>query len=276
MTWLPAPLTVRTDASLGGRWTSLATPRREWLWRNPRVTTAERARVRPGDAFVDAGGGEECFPSVVGASDHGDVWTRPWRRDGDEAVVATGDLTLRRRLRHHGGAIQVAYAIEGPPRAGVLHALHLLLDVPPGGRIDVPGRPAAVLTNWPHDEADTRTVWPDGGAGISLADLGRDDGTARNAVVATSRVDVISGSDRLSMRWGTPSRQPVSLNVFRNLGGWPAPPYRSIGVEPLLGAHTDRDLAGPRRLARLDRHGRLTWWIELRASHRAEGTAAGT
>ena len=39
-----------------------------------------RARVAPGDAFVDAGGLEECLPTVRGAPDHGDAWSRPWRQ----------------------------------------------------------------------------------------------------------------------------------------------------------------------------------------------------
>jgi hypothetical protein len=115
-------LAVRADLAHGGRWTSLATPEREWLWRNPRVPDAARAAVEPGDPFVDAG-------------------------------------------------VEPGYAA------------------------------------------------------------------------------------------------PVSFVVWRNLGGWPdGAPYRSIGVEPLLGAETNLDRAARERLAHLDGGGRMAWWLEASAS----------
>ncbi|MEK8108353.1 hypothetical protein NKG94_31885 [Micromonospora sp. M12] len=72
----PVALRVAYDATHGGRWTSLHGGGREWLWRGPEPG---RHRVRPGDAFVDAGGLEECLPTVRGRPDHGEVWSRPWR-----------------------------------------------------------------------------------------------------------------------------------------------------------------------------------------------------
>jgi galactonate dehydratase len=50
-------LHVEVDVERGGRWTSLRAEGRQWLWQRP---APERAGVRPGDAFVDAGGLEEC------------------------------------------------------------------------------------------------------------------------------------------------------------------------------------------------------------------------
>ncbi|WP_328682845.1 hypothetical protein OG905_08930 [Streptomyces sp. NBC_00322] len=51
----PTTLTLHMSVDLahGGRWTSLRGGSREWLWQreDPR-----RHQVRPGDAFVDAGG----------------------------------------------------------------------------------------------------------------------------------------------------------------------------------------------------------------------------
>jgi hypothetical protein len=272
------PLTVRTDLALGGRWTSLATPEREWLWRNPRIPDAERAAVAPGDAFVDAGGGEECFPTLNGPSDHGEVWSRPWAADVDGgggepgvgvAPVSAGGLALRRRLSADDGVVRASYAIEGPPGAAVLHAVHMLLDVGPGARLEVPGRPDVLVVEWPERGATVPSTWPDGG-GLPLDTLGPDDGTARCAVVATDRVDVVDGADRLSLSWGVDPgfSAPVSFVVWRNLGGWPKDaPYRSIGVEPLLGAESNLDRAAPDRLAHLDAAGRLGWWLEARAQH---------
>lgn len=265
------PLTVRSDLALGGRWTSLATPEREWLWRNPRLSEAERATVEPGDTFVDAGGGEECFPTLNGPSDHGEVWSRPWAADGDAAARATaGDLALRRRLTTDSGVVRASYTIDGPPGAAVLHAVHLLLDVGPGARLEVPRRPDVLVVEWPERGATTSSTWPDG-AGVPLDLLGPDDGTARCAVVATDRVDVVDGADRLSLSWGVEPgyAAPVSFVVWRNLGGWPAgAPYRSIGVEPLLGAESNLDRAAPDQLAHLDESGRLAWWLEAGSERR--------
>ncbi|MFC8799709.1 hypothetical protein ACFT1B_33655 [Streptomyces griseoincarnatus] len=264
------PLTVRTDLTLGGRWTSLATPEREWLWRNPRVADAERAAVAPGDPFVDAGGGEECFPTLNGPSDHGEVWSQPWAADDDDgaAQVKTRDLSLRRRLSADDGVVRATYAIDGPPGAPVLHAVHLLLDVGPGARLEVPGRPDVLVVEWPERGGTVPSTWPDGD-GVPLDILGPDDGTARCAVVATDRVDIVDGADRLSLSWGVEPgyAAPVSFVVWRNLVGWPkGAPYRSIGVEPLLGAESNLDRAGRDRLAHLDESGRQAWWLEARAS----------
>jgi hypothetical protein len=263
------PLTVRTDLALGGRWTSLATSEREWLWRNPRIPDAERAAVAPGDAFVDAGGGEECFPTLNGPSDHGEVWSQPWVADGDGAArVTAGDLALRRRLSvEDDGVVRASYAIDGPPGAAVLHAVHMLLDVGPDARLEVPGRPDVLVVEWPERGRTVPSTWPDGD-GVPLDVLCPDDGTARCAVVATVRVDIVDGADRLSLRWGVEPgyTAPVSFVVWRNLGGWPkGSPYRSIGVEPLLGAESNLDRASRDQLAHLDDAGRIGWWLEARA-----------
>jgi hypothetical protein len=273
----PAAVAVTTDLALGGRWTSLrsssARGHREWLWGNPRVPLAERASVRPGTRFVDAGGGEECLPSVVGAADlghdHGDVWCRPWVGEPSDAAVRTRDgLTLRRRVGERAGAVRVHYDITGPPGTGLLHAVHLLLDVSDEARLQLP-RATEVevqVQDRPSRGRHMRTVWPDGD-GARLDVLGPADGTARCAVVASDAVDVLDGRDRLSLRWGAPPGVPVSLVVWRNLGGWPVEaPYRSIGVEPMIGAGTDVAAATPRQLATIGDEGSITWWLEVSAS----------
>jgi hypothetical protein len=265
------PLTVRSDLALGGRWTSLATPEREWLWRNPRIASSAREAVVPGDAFVDAGGGEECFPTINGPSDHGEVWSQPWAADTSGAGLApttAGGLTLRRHLTADDGVVRAAYEVDGPPGAAVLHAVHMLLDVGPDARLEVPGRPDVLVVEWPEPGRTVPATWPDG-AGVPLDVLGPDDGTARCAVVASDRVDVVDGTDRLSLRWGVEPgyAAPVSFVVWRNLRGWPrGAPYRSIGVEPLLGAESHLDRAAPHRLAHLDGTGRIAWWLEVHAS----------
>lgn len=263
-------LQVTTDLALGGRWTSLRAGEREWLWQNPAVSLAARAEARPGTAFVDAGGGEECFPSVTGdpadGLDHGDVWCRPWVGEPGDAAARTRDgLTLRRRMRHRDDHLRVDYTVSGPPGASVLHAVHLLLDLSEDARVHVPGLPAVLVPGHPEAGTVSRTQWPDG-AGVPLDRLGPDDGTARCAVVAADAVEIRDGGHALALRWGTPSGAPVSFLVWRNMGGWPAAsPYRSFGIEPMLGATTSLIDADDAELAVLGPGGTLDWWLEIGA-----------
>lgn len=266
-------MTVRmsTDLARGGRWTSLRTGSREWLWQNPVVTLAERAAARPGTPFVDAGGGEECLPSVGGdpaaGLDHGDVWHRPWVGVPDDAAAQTRDgLTLRRRVRHDDEHLRVDYAVTGAPGTPFLHAVHLLLDLSTDARLHVPGTPDVVVPDHPEVGAVTRTRWPDAG-GLPLDRLGPDDGTAVCAVVVSDAVEVHDGEDVLALRWGSEPGAPTSFLVWRNLGGWPAgAPYRSFGVEPMLGAATALADAAPGEAAVLGPSGRLDWWLEVRGA----------
>jgi len=270
------PLSVTTDLATGGRWRSLRSEGtdgvREWLWHNPAVSEETRRRAAPPQAFVDAGGGEECLPSVVGrpehGNDHGDMWWRSWQGSPSDAVVTstTHGLTLRRRLGSVGGTVRADYQIIGGPGAGVLHAVHLLLDLSPRARIRVPGRPEVTIQDRPMTGGSIPTRWPDGD-GVELDRCGPDDGTTRCAVVATSAVDVIDGEETLSLRWGAEADVPLSFVLWRNLGGWPSGnPYRSIGVEPMVGAATDAVGAAEGELALLDEHGTLEWWLEISAT----------
>nr|WP_211247810.1 hypothetical protein [Cryptosporangium arvum] len=215
-------MTVLTDPAHGGRWTSLRVDGREWLWHR----AAPRADVRPGDPFVDAGGVEECVPTVRGVPDHGSVWSRPWTAEG----VVTPEFELRRAFRTVGDALVVEYRLSAAPGYRFVWAAHALLDVSPSARLVAPhGTPTRVY------DAELRTeAWPAG-----LDRLGPDDGTALGAILACSSVRVVDGSS-LSFRLEADG-QPVSVALWRNLRGWPEEdPYRSIGVEPMLGRVFDR------------------------------------
>jgi hypothetical protein len=250
--WEPRPLTVDVDLAHGGRWTSLRTPEREWLWHHPDpAIAAARAAVGPGAAFVDAGGVEECLPTVRGEPDHGAVWSRPW----PDGCVAADGFRLDRRISG-GGPVTVDYTITGPPHAPVVHAVHALLDVSPAARLDAPGARTAYLVD--HGSV---VPWPSG-----LDRLGPDDGTATAAVLpGCAAVTVIDGPDALAFTWRA---EPCALLLWRNLCGWPdGAPYRSIGVEPMIG--TAAALAGPGAPARLGPDGVLSWQVTVRALRRA-------
>jgi hypothetical protein len=300
--WRRVPLKWLVDLDRGGRWTSLSTADRsaadrsaadrsaadrsaadrsaadrsaadrEWLWTNPdSAIAAERATVRAdpaddrGPAFVDAGGGEECWPTVRGEPDHGAAWSRTWSGHRSDATIAVpGVGSLRRRITGS-DVVEVAYEITGAPGTGFLHALHLLLDVGPTARLLVPGTPAVRVLG--SDRPDRR--WPDG-----LDRLGPDDGTAICALLpGTSSATVVDGRHALRLSWQS-SDQPdhTSLLVWRNLRGWPAPnPYRSIGIEPMLGRAADLGTAAADELARIGLGGRTGWTLRIEALLRSDG-----
>ncbi|MFG1928123.1 hypothetical protein [Cryptosporangium sp. NPDC048952] len=231
-------MSVDVDLAHGGRWTSLRVGGREWLWHR----SAPRASVRPGDAFVDAGGVEECVPTVRGHPDHGSVWSRPWSADGS---VVTDEFSLSRTIRHVVDAVEVDYRLTASPGYRFVWAAHALLDVSADARlIAPPGTPTRVYGRGPATET---VAWP-GHVGPGSADrsgsgrldrLGPDDGTAVGAILACSAVRVVDGKS-LSFRLEAEG-QPASVALWRNLRGWPeGDPYRSIGVEPMLGRVFDR------------------------------------
>ncbi|HEY3630496.1 MAG TPA: hypothetical protein VGL21_06330 [Jatrophihabitantaceae bacterium] len=246
---------VITDLACGGRWMSLRLAGREWLWSR---SDPDRAGVRPGDAFVDAGGLEECVPTVRGAPDHGTAWSRPWRRVGADEVAECGDFVLRRRLRVS-ASVTASYRLEAAPGFRFVWAAHALLDVSPAARVELP--PGAPTRIYPDDGPSyVDDAWPAGG----LDQLGPDDGTAVGAVVVGPSAVRVHDGERLELR--VHADQPTSIALWRNLAGWPVEqPYRSIGVEPMLGAVFDLATAGPGDAATVPANGFVAWELEVSA-----------
>ncbi|WFF02664.1 hypothetical protein [Micromonospora sp. WMMD964] len=269
----PVPLRATYDAAHGGRWTSLHGGGREWLWRG---REPGRHAVRPDDAFVDAGGLEECLPTVRGRPDHGEVWSRPWRSAGPDAVVIERPaFVLTRRITDDSGVVVADYRLAADPGYRFVWAAHALLDLSPAARLDAPtGTPtrlhpeaAALLPpgTWPTDAPWLTRAWPTP-AGLTLDTFGADDGTALGAVLLDCpRVQVVDGVDRLTVELEC-ADQPRSTALWRNLGGWPDHgPYRSIGVEPMLGAAFDLVDAGPADAAVVPPAGEVTWRLTISA-----------
>ncbi|GGT15568.1 hypothetical protein [Streptomyces chromofuscus] len=262
------PVEIVTDPAHGGRWTSLRTARREWLWRR---AAPERDHVSPGDAFVDAGGLEECVPTVRGTPDHGDAWSRPWTREGDRDVVHAGRFSLSRRIRATAEGAEADYVLTADAGFRFVWAAHALLDLSEHASVRV--RHAARTRLYPESAPLLDRAWPKGAAwvegdwpapcGLRLDALGPDDGTAVGAVVDASRCCVHDGPDRLSLAWEADG-QPTSVALWRNLGGFPAPrPYRSTGVEPMLGRVFDLSEAGPDDAACVPASGEVRWRLTL-------------
>jgi len=259
---------VRTDVEHGGRWTSLTADGREWLWRHPDdAVVAARERARPGAAFVDAGGVEECLPTVNGLPDHGALWSVPWDpHDGGDLVVA-GDLSLTRTITADDGAVTAAYAVAGTPGTPFVHAVHALLDVGAGARLIVP-RPQAAIVLDDAGSGGEPVSWPPTVGGTPADQLGPADGTAVAVLLPGCHdIVVIDGTGALGFRWRlleVVGDDPCSLLVWRNLGGWPAgAPYRSIGIEPMVGRTTVVPAATG--AVRIPRTGNFRWQLHITA-----------
>ncbi|MFI6541887.1 hypothetical protein ACIBO9_01450 [Streptomyces prunicolor] len=266
---MTVPLDIVIDRAHGGRWTSLRTTAgREWLWRRE---APERDNVSPGDAFVDAGGLEECIPTVRGAPDHGDAWSRPWSREGVADVMHCDRFTLVRTVRGTADGAEVDYVLTADPGFRFVWAAHALLDLSDRAFLRI--RDGARTRLFPEAERLLGRAWPDGASwvedtwpapfGLRLDRFGPDDSTAVGAVVDASRCCVHDRADRLSLALEADG-QPVSIALWRNLGGFPAQhPYRSTGVEPMLGRVFDLAEAGPDDAARVPASGEVRWRLTL-------------
>lgn len=273
---------VRTDVELGGRWTSLRDPAgRQWLWHRP---DPRRAGVRPGAEFVDVGGVEECFPTLVGAEgeagagldDHGGAWSRPWTQvDADTCEVTVEGLSLRRRIEV-GPTITAHYTVVGAPGRSFVWAWHALIDPHPG--MQVRADPGPVL-DWPDgvDHPPRQGTWPQVGGEPQFDVCAPNDGTARFALLPDRcRVEVGDDLSALVLTLAPDPSSPevaTSIGIWRNLGGYAwdgGPPYRSLGVEPMLGRSPRAD--GPRAdVVTIPASGRVSWTLTISCPPRGIG-----
>lgn len=290
---------VVVDLDDGGRWTSLFLGGREWLWTGPGLLSGPRTGLT---SYVDVGGLDECFPTVRGTPDHGGLWNQPWGsldEDDDWDVVQYGEAVLLRRFNGgetptevtETGAIWADYRLIAPAGYRFTWTAHTLLDCAVGAHLSAPTGttcrlyPEAVpfLKN-PHPpsspQAQTSAIapsltaatepwieatWPSPG-GIEVETYSPTDGSAIGAVlVDLSSIAVQDGDDELTFSLSCPG-QPSSVALWRNLGGFPeGTPYRSLGVEPMLGRVFDLAEAGTGDAATVPESGELTWRLVVSA-----------
>ena len=253
------------DAEHGARITSLVDRTSfEWLWSRP---DPRRDRPHPGAEFVDAGGVEECFPTLAGTPDHGSVWSRPWTRKPNGALECRVDgWTLSRRQVDTGAAtVRLDYELVGEPGRPFVWAFHALVRPAPALRLDVP--PGTPARTWPrgHGSAPHHWFWPDV-HGLRVDDLTVDDGTAVFVGLAdldTVTVRIGHRTLRLQLHAGD---QPHGFGIWRNLGGYSwdrTTPYRSFGIEPMLGRNPELAAATPEDRAHVPASGRLAWALDI-------------
>jgi hypothetical protein len=272
---------VVVDLEDGGRWTSLSLGGREWFWSGPGLHKGPRDELT---SYVDVGGLDECFPTVRGTPDHGGLWNQEWlpvEGDDDWDAVQYGEAVLLRRF--NGGEIPdetethtiwADYRLIAPPGYRFIWAAHALLDCEVGAFIDAPagtesrvyldaigtpGLPAADGAAW------AAGAWPTP-LGVDVGTYAPTDGSAVGVVlVDCPSVAVVDGLLELVFSLDCPG-QPTSTALWRNLGGYPSgAPYRSFGVEPMLGRVFGLDEAGPDDAAVVPESGELTWRLVVSA-----------
>lgn len=243
-------MTATFDAARGGRWTSLSAAGREWLWHR-----AAADRSDPGMSFVDAGGVEECIPTVRGNPDHGDAWSRRWTVRDSTATVVAENFRLSRKFTEDGDRLVAFYRLTAAPGWRFLWAAHALLDVSASAVLEAPSGTETRIDGAPD------ATWP-----TPLAKLGPDDGTATGAILLDCPTATVVDGERLTFVLDAPG-QPVSTALWRNLRGWPAGnPYRSIGVEPMLGRVWDLAEAGSGDAAVVPASGICEWRLTVTAA----------
>ena len=255
---------VEVDAGHGGRWSSLrGRSGREWLWRGD---APERFTAGPGDPFVDAGGMEECLPTIGGVPDHGDAWARPWRPDGDGLSVTGDGYHLWRRISVDDTGLTCAYRLTAEPGWWFVWAAHTRLELSTAAYLDAP----AGRFMWVNDpDGTTSTHWPDF-RGTDVSRLGDPDGLALMIILPElPAMTVVDGDDRLTMRLSVLSGpgQPSGIAVWRNLYGAPAgAPCRQVAVEPMLGYSPTLSLANEGEAAVVPASGVVEWTLSVDAS----------
>jgi hypothetical protein len=224
-------------------------------------------------SFTDAGGLDECFPTVRGTPDHGGFWNQPW-----ENSVTYGDATLTRTFTATPSTVIADYHLHAPPGYRFLWAAHALLDCAVGASLQAPDGTTCRLypeaaphlsVPWPTDDRTTgsapwfEAAWP---TPLDLSTYGPSDGTAVGAVLVDCPTVSVHDRDAvLTLALSCPG-QPVSTALWRNQAGFPAEaPYRSLGVEPMLGRVFDLAEAGPDDAAVVPVSGELTWRLTITA-----------
>lgn len=256
---------VTIDAEHGGRWTQLRDPQgREWLWDRPNPA---RNHVQPGDDFVDVGGIEECCPTIGSNPDHGELWTHPWatiEASSERLIheVAVNGFALRRELTTGQDKVTAAYRLQAAPGARFIWAAHALLELGVGAAIHAAAGPARA---WPDHHTIIETEWPRP-LGIDYGTIGFDDGSAMFCLLpGRAEVTVSDTGDDLRFRLSC-ADQPVSVGLWRNLGGYPwnaAERYRNIGIEPMLGNVFDLDAAVEDDAAIVPASGEVRWTLTI-------------
>ena len=199
-------------------------------------------------ALSDAGGWDECLPSVAACTvgetaipDHGEVWRKPWttviKNDAIFAHVNTATIPLRfsRWLSLDGPAMHLRYAVTntGSHGADFLWSAHPLFQVEEGDRIVLPDSVHQVRVEGTSVErivkTDGYTAWPiaDTTHGhFDLSAIGKVDGVTSHKLFAGPLSMGWCGLYRAQLKMGIvmrfDPRQTPYAGLWISHGAWPS------------------------------------------------------
>ena len=257
---------------------------REWMTQGPESrNTGEDAHYMGAEAV----GWDECFPTVSpwdGAGtawgrrlrDHGDLWGRPSElvSGGPTAITlrfSTPQFRFTRELRLEGASLVARYEAEnlGTQALPYLWALHALLAVADGDRIELPGvdRLDATYLSLGGQRLDVPSlVWPgpDGTLPFGLDVVQPKSAEFAGKFFASGqgrRARVGQAGDRLEIAWAAPIND---LGIWLTYGGWPAlGGNREIALEPTSARADHVGEAIAAGAAPLEPGERRAWWVRL-------------
>ena len=242
---------------------------REWMW-HPRGGL-KLFRNRPGDDFSQSPlvGADECLPTIApcfwqgrALPDHGEAWCMPWSVDG--GAWANGVLRTMTRLRlspfHfertlelQENEVRLSYQLhnQGEAEEAYLWAIHPLLSLQPGDRLELPSSTRALLSGEAWIDALDSDV-PEGNCSkVFAAPLREGKAAIHNPVT----------KDRLEFEWNPAENNTLGLWLTR--GGWHG--HHHLALEPTNGQPDALALAAARkRCGMVGPLSSVTWQLCLR------------
>ena len=231
---------------------------------HPPIHAYEEATQTSSFEHSDAGGWDECLPSVAACQwnaadipDHGDVWRTPWnavvRNDALLAQTQAFSMPLRftRRIALDGPIMHLNYAVinTGDHPTDFLWSAHPLFQVQEGDRIVLPEGTETVHVESSSVPDLTRSglpcAWPhvhlSHGGHLDLSTVGHQDGVTYHKLFAGPLSTGWCGLYREQLQLGILMRFDPTHTPFAGLwisqGAWPAgsnggPKQYTVALEP--------------------------------------------
>ena len=234
---------------MGGKIISLRLIERDLELLHPPLHTYSPATATSSFEASDAGGWDECFPSVApcvfgafNVPDHGELWRKSWNaqafRDRICAAVESSLLPLRfsRQINLHQATLRCDYAVENTNHqsASWLWSAHPLFQVEAGDRIVLPTDVQTVRVEDSSQSelaaSDSTCTWPlaksFGSNSIDLSYVGAEDGATYHKLFAGPVEKGWCGLYRSQLQTGIvmrfdPERTPF-VGLWISQGAWPA------------------------------------------------------
>ncbi|WP_286219198.1 hypothetical protein [Paraoerskovia sediminicola] len=177
-----------------------------------------------------------------------------------------------------GAQVRVDYRLVAAPGFRFIWAMHALVMPDVGTRLDLPaGHPVRA---WPSGATAVQRTWPRVTEN-SWDRLGEDDGSAVFALLPGLDRCAVTAPDGSSLGWRIwAPGQPVSIGLFRNLGGFPdrLSGYRTLGIEPMIGHAHELATARPAETGCVPASGEVEWSVAVTsaATRPTRSPAVGT